>query len=306
MDEIDITLCRLLQLDSRTPYHELAGRLGLSINAVHKRIKELTDKGIIRAFRARPSLEASGAVTVWVYGRSEASDLDGVRARLQKNDSTYWLSISGGGFIYVGGYLDNISKLIEYSEFVRVQAGIAEPTIGIMPSMPRRPPVENLKPLDYEIIGRLNSDSRKALSEVAKEVGISSKTVRRRLDWMTEKRLIDLTIDWYPDESNDIIALCHIILLPDADRGKFSLSLTEHFGPHALFGIPFANLPNQTIAFLWTNSMKQMDDLKEKIRGLAEVKSAKLNVLQIGYMFDTWRDKEVSQSSTGRVKDTTS
>ena len=306
MDETDITLCRLLQLDSRAPYHELAGRLGLSINAVHKRIRELTDKGIIRAFRARPSLEASGAVTVWVYGRSEAADMDGVRAQLQGNDSTYWLSISGGGYVYVGGYLDDISELTEYSEFVKARAGITEPTIGIMPSMPKLPPTENLKPLDYEIIGRLNNDSRKALSEVAKEVGISSKTVRRRLDWMTEKRLIDLTIDWYPDESNDIIALCHIMLLPDVDRGRFSLSLPERFGPHALFGIPFANLPNQTIAFLWTNSMKQMDDLKEKIRGLAGVKSATLNVLQIGYMFDTWRDREVSQTSTNRVKNTTS
>ncbi len=297
MDETDITLCRLLQTDSRAPYHELAGRLGLSINAVHKRIKELTERGIIRAFRARPSLEAVGAVTVWVYGRSD-SDTDQVRARLQKNDSTYWAAFSGGGYVYVGGYLGDVSGLANFSEFVKAQAGIAEPTVGILPSMPKRPAADNLKPLDYEIIRHLNRDSRKPLSDVAKEVGVSSKTVRRRLDWMTEERLIDLTIDWYPDESNDIIALCHVGLSPDIDRVRLSSTLAERFGPKTLFSFPFANLPNQLVTFLWTNSMKQMEGLKEEIRSVAGVKTVALNVLQTGYIFDTWRDKAVAPKQT--------
>lgn len=291
MDETDITLCRLLQTDSRTPYHELAARLGLSINAVHKRIKELSEKGIVRAFRARPSLEAVGAVTVWVYGRSDAADMDQVRVRLQKHDSTYWVAFSGGGYAYVGGYLKDISGLEEYSSFVKSQAGFADPTIGILPSLPRRPPADNLRPLDHLVIGCLSRDSRKPLSDVAKEVGVSSKTVRRRLAWMIEKRLIDLTIDWYPDESNDIIAICHIGLEPDIDKMKFSFALNERFGSKVLFSFPFANLPNQLVAFLWTNSMKQMDELKVSIHGVAGVKSVTLNVLQIGYMFDTWRDR---------------
>ena len=298
MDETDITLCRLLQADSRAPYHELADRLGLSINAVHKRIKELNEKGIIRAFRARPSLESAGAVTVWVYGRSDSSDMDQVRTRLQNNDSTYWVALSGGGYVYVGGYLADISGLSEYSDFVKTQAGIAEPTIGLLPSMPKRPAADNLRPLDHEIIGSLSRDSRKPLADIAKEIGVSPKTVRRRLDWMTEKRLIDLTIDWYPDESNDIIAICHIGLGPEADRMKLSYSLTERFGSNMLFSFPFSNLPNQLAAFLWTNSMKQMEDLKEKMRNISGVKSVTLNVLQIGYMHDTWRDKPVVQRPT--------
>ena len=48
--------------------------------------------------------------------------------------------------------------------------------------------------------------------------------------------------------------------------------------------------------------MKQMEDLKEKNHGIEGVKSLTLNVLQIGYMSDTWRDSAVSQSSTNLVK----
>lgn len=300
MDETDIKLCRLLQTDSRAPYHELASHLGLSINAVHKRIKELMERGIIRAFRARPSLEATGAISVWVYGRSDSADTDQTQARLQKNDSTYWVALSGGGFVYAGGYLRDLSELSEYSDFVKSQADIAEPIVGILPSMPRKQAADNLKPLDCAIIRSLGRDSRKPLSEVAKEVDASSKTVRRRLAWMADRRLIDLTIDWYPDESNDIIALLHVGLHPDVDKPKFSYKLGEQFGPGVLFSIPFANLPNQLVAFLWTNSMKQMEVLKGKIRALEGVDSATLNVLQIGYMFDTWRDMVLDSGPVGR------
>ncbi len=41
MDRTDISLSLFLMSNSRTPYHELAARLGLSINAVHKRIAPL-------------------------------------------------------------------------------------------------------------------------------------------------------------------------------------------------------------------------------------------------------------------------
>lgn len=64
MDKTDISLCLFLMSNSRTPYHELAVRLGLSINAVHKRIGTLMDSGIIRAFTARPSLLSLGALSV--------------------------------------------------------------------------------------------------------------------------------------------------------------------------------------------------------------------------------------------------
>jgi hypothetical protein len=37
--------------------------------------------------------------------------------------------------------------------------------------------------------------------------------------------------------------------------------------------------------------MKQMDGLREEISNAEGVASSTLNVLQIGYMFDTWRDR---------------
>jgi hypothetical protein len=58
----------------------------------------------------------------------------------------------------------------------------------------------------------------------------------------------------------------------------------------------FANLPNQLTLFLWTNSMRQMDGLRGRISAESGVASVTMNILQIGYMFDTWRDKLLTES----------
>ena len=51
------------------------------------------------------------------------------------------------------------------------------------------------------------------------------------------------------------------------------------------------NLELTLVLFLWTNTMKQMEALRERFVADEDAKSVTLNVLQIGYMFDTWRDK---------------
>jgi DNA-binding Lrp family transcriptional regulator len=295
MDAIDVSLCLSLMTNSRTPYHELAAKLGLSINAVHKRIKAMIDSGIIRAFTARPSLVSLGAISVWVFGRSEATHPSEVHTRLKTSDSTYWVANSGGGYVYVGGYLRNLSELEPYVAFVKREGGITDPTVGIIPQPTNRFPKEELRPLDYQILATLHTDSRKPVSDVASEVHASAKTIHRRLERMIEKNLVDLSIDWYPDASNDIVALGHSTIDRRADRMKVSAALRQSFPQEILIDVLFSNLPNQLIQFLWTNSMKQMENLREAIGSAEGVASVTLNVLQIGYMFDTWRDNPASK-----------
>jgi DNA-binding Lrp family transcriptional regulator len=290
MDRTDITLCLLLMTNSRTPYHELAAKLGLSINAVHKRIGAMTSMGIIRAFTAHPSLPSLGAVSVWVYGRSEAEHPGDLHLRLKADDHTYWVANSGGGFVYVGGYLRGISELDEYLAFVGRETEMVTPTVGIIPPMTMRTPNDSLRPLDHQILASLRKDSRKPASDVAVEVRASAKTVHRRLEWMMDKGLVEFSIDWYPDASNDIVALCHVEAGQRFDRQKLLEAIRAKFSQNMLVEIVFSNLPSLLVLFVWTNSMKQMEDIREGIGRVEGVKSVMLNVLQIGYMFDTWRD----------------
>ncbi len=302
MDRADISLCLSLMANSRTPYHVLAAKLGLSINAVHKRVGALVESGIIRAFTAHPSLISLGAVAVWIYGRSEAAHPGEAHVRLSADDRTYWVANSGGGYIYVGGYLKSLSELDSFVAFVKSQGELGNPVVGIMPQMSSRHPEESLRPLDYQILGVLQKDSRKPASEVALEVRASAKTVHRRLERMLERGLVDFSIDWYPDASNDIVSLCHVEAAEHFDRQKVLEKLREKFSQNILVEILFSNMPNELALFMWTNSMKQMEDLREGIGKAVEVKSVILNVLQIGYMFDTWRDKLVEEKALSATR----
>jgi DNA-binding Lrp family transcriptional regulator len=66
VDKTDIILCQLLMANSRLSYRELAGKLDLSVTAIHNRIQSLIDLGIIRKFTAGPSIFAHNAIHVLV------------------------------------------------------------------------------------------------------------------------------------------------------------------------------------------------------------------------------------------------
>ena len=296
MDRTDITLCILLLGNSRTPYQELANKLGLSVNAVHKRIKALADARIIRAFTARLSLLALEVVTVWIFGRSTANSSD-LHTRLRKHRSIYWVVYSGGGYMYVGGYLRELSELEGYVDFVKREAQMEDPIVGIMPIPPHRSFEGKLYALDYQILKALHKDSRKPASAVAVEVHASARTVQRRLDRMVKKSLAELSIEWYPDASNDIISLCHINLTARAERAKVEAFLRQACSTNILYCLVFSNLPRQLILCLWTNTFRELEDIRERIRSAEGIGSILLNVLQIGYIFDTWRDDVIFEKS---------
>lgn len=295
MDEIDIKLCKLLMGNSRLSYDELASRLGLSINAVHKRVRALVDLGIVRAFTAKPSLSSLGAISIWVYGRSSSKQIQDAHQILKKNDSTYWVAYSGGEFLYVGGYLRSDSEIDPYISFVKEAGQIIDPVVGILPALPMHSSIEELTQTDYQILSSLHKDARKSLADVAADLSVSAKTVRKRLEKMIERHLIDLTIEWYPDASNDILGVSHLVLAPEGDRMSIFSTLIEDLSPNVLFAVLFSNLPNQIMAFNWANTMKQLEEVRSKIGAINGIDSIKLNVLQTGYSFDTWRDKLIFQ-----------
>jgi len=291
VDRTDLALCTALLANSRTPYQDLADALGLSVNAVHKRIRALVEEGVIKVFTARVGGLAVSAVNVWIFGRSDADPLEEVHLRLQKNDMVYWVAYSGGGFVYVGAYLQDISRLDELVTFVEAEAKMKEPSVGIQSPLPPQRLEEKLHPLDYQIIRALHRDARKPTSDVALEVKASARTVQRRLDRMVKLGLVELSLEWYPDASNDIVSLCQAKVAPGSDKRNVGEALRTHLTPHVLFNMYFSNFPDRFISFLWTNSMRELKELKESVLVEEGIESIAANVLSTGYIFETWRDR---------------
>jgi DNA-binding Lrp family transcriptional regulator len=304
MDKTDMNLIMLLMNNSRLSYAELAEKLNLSINAIHKRIQLLIETGVIRKFTAKISLQSLGAIIVFISGISHLDSFQDLPAKMKVNDNIYWLAEGGGKFLYIGVYIRTLNDLSGVLEFVKKEAGLLEPTIGIMatgPSMPNQnfqPSNQTLYDLDFKIIYSLKDNSRKAISEVASEVGTSAKTVRRRLLRMTKNNLIDMGLEWYPDKSNDILTLIDLQIKPNEDIGLVAYNILRKYAPNALFYWGFINLPNTLTFTIWTNSMNELQIIREKLEKEPSVSSITPNILYIGYIFNTWRDKLLEKHSS--------
>jgi DNA-binding Lrp family transcriptional regulator len=294
-------ILHLLQ-NSRASYAELAYKLGLSVNAVHKRIQQMIEADVIHKFIARVSLLSSQGLTIYISGTSQLESTKDLPDKLRQHGSIFWLALSSAKYIYTGAYIKNISELEPLISYVKKEAGISEPTVGIL--QPFQPP-SNLKPtdlelcmLDYRIIDALKDDSRRNVADVATELGVSAKTVRRRLDRMIKNGLIELTLEWYPDKSDDIITLMEIKLKPDQNAFTAAYEIQKTYAGHALFYWTFANLSNNVTFIVWTNTMNELYKVRQGIEKEPSVIAAVPYVLCIGYIFKTWRDQLAPTLST--------
>lgn len=60
LDGVDSGVLRVLAADGRVSYTDLAERVGLSVSAVHQRVRRLEERGIIRGYGARVDPDALG------------------------------------------------------------------------------------------------------------------------------------------------------------------------------------------------------------------------------------------------------
>lgn len=107
---------------------------------------------------------------------------------------------------------------------------------------------------------------------------------------MIKNQLIELSVEWYPDASNDIITLFDIRLQPNADIG-IAYKILKKYSPHILFFWSYANIPNTLTFAVWTNSMKELQSIRENLEKEVAVLSLMPNILYTGYIFSTWRDQ---------------
>jgi Lrp/AsnC family leucine-responsive transcriptional regulator len=298
MDTTDMNLIMLLSANSRIPYAQLAESLHLSVNAVHKRIQLLLETGVIRKFTAKVSLNASKAIVVFISGVSSLPSVQDIPEKLKAQGSIYWLAIGGGKYLYIGVYLKTINDLAPLLDYIKTEAGIKEPTVGIMGTPPTsvltNKPEETLSDLDMRIIQALKDNARKPIADVAEELKVSAKTVRRRLDRMTQHSLIELSMEWYPDKSNDIMTLIDIHLKSDAKLSVVPMIL-QKYAPNILFFWTFANLPGTVTYAVWTNNMNDLQTLRDHLEKEEGVASIVPNILYTGYIFETWRDDLIQQ-----------
>ncbi len=289
MDEIDIFILRKLIYNCRLTYRELAEFTNLSVSAIHKRMKNLVDIGVIKAFYARPSIIALKYLGVMIFGTSKAKSTDTISKELGQHECIDVVAITGGKFLYISGVLKNISELQELSSFVSKTGQISDPTVGIF-NFPYMTQPEPLTSTDYKILKTLNRDARKPIVDIADDTGLSARTVRKRLDRMIENNLAEFAIEWTPFYENSFIFLFHIYLNEGTDINSTIQYLSEKFSQNTVYCLGFSNIPNLIIFNTWTKNARDSQRIQEELQ-TEGFKDVIPHILMTSYYYDCWLDQ---------------
>ncbi|TXT66992.1 MAG: putative AsnC family transcriptional regulator [Promethearchaeota archaeon] len=299
MDDLDFKIILLMIINSRLPYREIGEYLGLSVNAVYKRMQNLIDSEIIEKFTARINPYAAGAIYAFILGQSESKDIDQTAITLGNNENTSHIMLSSRNFIYIGAYLRSLEELHDYVNFISEGGKVTAPQVGLLYGVyyhcPIRYPIPRtrnlaLDKLDLKIIQSLHNNSRKALSEVAQQIKTTAATVRRRLKRMLDEGMLELTINFNPNKSSDIFSVFRIRVLPSVDQASFAQTITEEYAPHIFFIWSFSNLPHMLLCWVWCNSMNQLNELIERLRK-GPIETLISDIIRKGFFFNTWKEK---------------
>jgi DNA-binding Lrp family transcriptional regulator len=265
MDEIDNIITKKLIENCRVTYRELAEITDMSVSSIHKRINKLVDEGNIKAFVARPSIIALKSIWFIVSGTSKAKSVDDISKELGQHENIDFVCIAGGKFMYIAGYLRNISELQELSTFISKNAQISEPTVGIIDT-PYMTMPESLSTIDFKIIKSLNKDARKPITDIADDVGLSANTVRKRLDRMINNHLITLTAQITNKGEGVFDVAFHIHLNEGADMESTIKYLNEKYSASGGYCFSFSNIPNFIQMHTSTKTVQESQKIQEELQ----------------------------------------
>ncbi len=126
MDAKDKEIIKLLKDNARSGYGELGKEIGLSEGAVRKRIKTLSDEGIIRKFTVKISL-AEGAQAITLLTANTSYPTQEVSKKIQaipNVETTYEVSGEYDIVAVIGGM--NMAEVNESIEKIRMVEGIVK------------------------------------------------------------------------------------------------------------------------------------------------------------------------------------
>jgi DNA-binding Lrp family transcriptional regulator len=167
-------------------YVEIAAKLGVDEETVRNRVKHLSDSGFLLGYRLVPNPN--------LFGRTFASLRIEFKDRESKQAAIPLLS-KVEGVMNIGSTYDK-SVLVtlfadEDQDFSKLLIALGvEGEISPVPGLGLRTTNFRMTGLDWEIVSLLLRDAERKLDEIAKQLKVSTRTVKRRLNMMMKENAI--------------------------------------------------------------------------------------------------------------------
>jgi Lrp/AsnC family leucine-responsive transcriptional regulator len=189
LDDVDLTILNLLARNGRLPYANIARTIGLTTKSVKTRIDKMVKEKVINRFIVFIDPSILGYRITFTFAiRKNKLNQDIIDKIKLIGDIIYQFSVIGG----VEGFSIGVRESSE-DKLELLLESLKSSMLGVLVQT-HSPPKVSYKFIqtDHQIIKQLLHNPRIDISEIARNLSISIKTVHRRLLKMQKSRAQDL------------------------------------------------------------------------------------------------------------------
>jgi DNA-binding Lrp family transcriptional regulator len=294
MDSLDVGILRELRENCRLSYRELAKRLGWSAQVIRKRVRQLLNSGIIIQFIVECSLSMIDADPFAAIVSTDGSeDTNGlicdmgscplVRDIIKCENQRYFIR---GCYIRVG----SISKLVNH---LRQHVGVTDVKLHTL--FKHTGSKINLSKKQQRVIQQLLTNPRMKLTNIAKNAGISVKTVKRALKKILDKHAFSYTIDWNLSAADSIGILTKLKYNEKLVNAEDVLDWVENKYEGSFCEGYISAFDSVIFIFFVTSSLAELMRIAKSIQEPSFIDSAMTLICKIWLIYSDWRKLELEK-----------
>jgi len=276
--------------DIRESYGSIAAKIGVDEETVRRRVNRARDSGFLKGWQVvlNPHVigrESAGAhLTV-----DDENRKDSVISEIEKLDGVVIMINFHGRSLRVIFYHKGEEDLADKTQLLSsiCQSDQAIVWGGGFPSSSLK-----LKRTDWEIVRALRKGPRGSPSEIADDVGVSTRTVKRRITGLTRGLafylLPMLDYDKYPGVAVDFLVFC-----PDPQK-KYQLDkLVPAKTDRIVFS--FVDAKGFSIYAILCLNISEAENIHDWLRGLDGVEKVRMDTMRNNSVVRGWLDEEIEK-----------
>jgi DNA-binding Lrp family transcriptional regulator len=296
LDDLDISILKMLTTNSRRSDHSIAKKLQVTTNTVKNRIRNLMEEGVLLGFETHLSATFFNATHCWLSAQLYGSEPEEkIIEELSKIDKVSFIMPTTENLMLIAMDFFNSTDLDNTMQQMSRIKEITGINTFIYSSQHFHKKIE-ISPLDWKIIKCNRLNSRKSPAEIAKECDISTRTVNRRLRRLHDGGVIHHTITLNPMASKGTVVY-GVSMEYDARFPRDKVVASTVSSVKNLFNhFVMVNSPTLLLIFFG----KRFSDIhadENAIKAVEGVKSLKTYFCTKVYYFKDWRDKLIEKNT---------
>ncbi|MFW9895602.1 MAG: winged helix-turn-helix transcriptional regulator [Candidatus Thorarchaeota archaeon] len=291
MEYKDLEILNLLLFDGRMPYESIAKRVNLTPYLVKKKIKNYLDLGVIQKFTTNLNFMLFQKSVCYTLAEVKpGTDQQKLIERIGRLDE-----VSGGAIslqnkmqiIHTYGddhdFKKNLEKLMEFEEILSMENFILLIPQNLSFKSTR------ITKTDWNIINAIKDNCRKTDVEIANELGISTKTVRRRLAYLRDNLIILFMIN-LDTSAADFLSYLLIVKFQKVASESYNnvLKIVKTY-----FYVWRVANQEAFIITVFIDKLRDVDDQVREIEKLPYIKDVISFVPTKMFYFESWIDKMI-------------